>query len=201
MTSWPKAAGRLNFDKSAYIYVHFFLFPSRLPPPTILDILLVIIIMAEKTQPGDTSQISRKRARTLTNASSESTSDLLHTEPIRISQRIRTNSSKVLEKENATQDSLPEVSFERRRVNPESLALRLGPELVRDLDSLIPPGSRDMPSFAARKELQERHKVDRRHIYDYYHSKGLRVVKEDKHGNPIRQVEQPTLTSEVYQVS
>ncbi|KII88440.1 hypothetical protein PLICRDRAFT_110375 [Plicaturopsis crispa FD-325 SS-3] len=44
-----------------------------------------------------------------------------------------------------------------------------------------------MPSFAARRELQERYDIDRRHIYDYFHSKGLRVVKEDKHGNPIRE--------------
>ncbi|EGO05265.1 hypothetical protein SERLA73DRAFT_129118 [Serpula lacrymans var. lacrymans S7.3] len=42
-----------------------------------------------------------------------------------------------------------------------------------------------MPSFAVRKELQERYNIDRRHIYDYFHSKGLRVVKEDKHGNAV----------------
>ncbi|KAF9225394.1 hypothetical protein BS17DRAFT_661456, partial [Gyrodon lividus] len=42
-----------------------------------------------------------------------------------------------------------------------------------------------MPSFAVRKELQERYNIDRRHIYDYFHSRGLRVVKEDKHGNPV----------------
>ncbi|KAI5998005.1 hypothetical protein EDD15DRAFT_2162251 [Pisolithus albus] len=37
-----------------------------------------------------------------------------------------------------------------------------------------------MPSFAVRKELQERYNVDRRHIYDYFHGRGLRVVKEEK---------------------
>ncbi|OAX42663.1 hypothetical protein K503DRAFT_682857 [Rhizopogon vinicolor AM-OR11-026] len=42
-----------------------------------------------------------------------------------------------------------------------------------------------MPSFAARKELQERYNIDRRHIYDYFHSRGLRVIKEDKNGNAI----------------
>ncbi|KAG8219460.1 hypothetical protein J3R82DRAFT_388 [Butyriboletus roseoflavus] len=77
------------------------------------------------------------------------------------------------------------VIHQRRRVNPESLALRLGPDLVRDLDALITPGNTEMPSFAVRKELQERYNIDRRHIYDYFHSRGLRVVKEDKHGNPM----------------
>ncbi|TFK94981.1 hypothetical protein K466DRAFT_445157, partial [Polyporus arcularius HHB13444] len=37
-----------------------------------------------------------------------------------------------------------------------------------------------MPSFAIRQEVQERYNVDRRHIYDWFHSKGLRVTKEDK---------------------
>ncbi|KAI0778668.1 hypothetical protein BD413DRAFT_465937 [Trametes elegans] len=37
-----------------------------------------------------------------------------------------------------------------------------------------------MPSFAIRQQIQMRHKVDRRHIYDWFHSKGLRVTKEDK---------------------
>ncbi|KAI0334459.1 hypothetical protein GY45DRAFT_1242809 [Cubamyces sp. BRFM 1775] len=37
-----------------------------------------------------------------------------------------------------------------------------------------------MPSFAIRQQIQQRHKVDRRHIYDWFHSKGLRVTKEDK---------------------
>ncbi|KAH7886165.1 hypothetical protein F5I97DRAFT_1221579 [Phlebopus sp. FC_14] len=77
------------------------------------------------------------------------------------------------------------VVYQRRRVNPESLALRLGPELVRDLDALIVPGNMEMPSFAVRKTLQERYNIDRRHIYDYFHSRGLRVVKEDKNGNPV----------------
>lgn len=74
---------------------------------------------------------------------------------------------------------------QRRRVNPENLALKLGPDLVRDLEALIQPGNIEMPSFAVRKELQERYNIDRRHIYDYFHSRGLRVIKEDKHGNAI----------------
>ncbi|CDO73142.1 hypothetical protein BN946_scf185007.g197 [Trametes cinnabarina] len=68
----------------------------------------------------------------------------------------------------------------RRRVNPESLAVRLGPELVRELESYVKPGEIEMPSFAIRQQIQMRHKVDRRHIYDWFHSKGLRVTKEDK---------------------
>lgn len=74
---------------------------------------------------------------------------------------------------------------QRRRVNPETLALRLGPDLVRDLEALIQPGNIEMPTFAVRKELQERYNIDRRHIYDYFHSRGLRVIKEDKNGNAI----------------
>ena len=90
--------------------------------------------------------------------------------------------------------SLPalNVVHQRRRVNPESLALRLGPDLVRDLDALITPGNTEMPSFAVRKELQERYSIDRRHIYDYFHSRGLRVVKEDKHSNPVVAKDLPT---------
>ncbi|KAG6380832.1 hypothetical protein JVT61DRAFT_5218 [Boletus reticuloceps] len=84
------------------------------------------------------------------------------------------------------------VVHQRRRVNPESLALRLGPDLVRDLDALITHGNTEMPSFAVRKELQERYNIDRRHIYDYFHSRGLRVVKEDKHGNPMTARDTPT---------
>jgi hypothetical protein len=75
---------------------------------------------------------------------------------------------------------------ERRRVNPDSLAKRLGPDLVRDMEKHIYPGNKDMPTFAVRKELQERYNIDRRHIYDYFHSRGLRVVKEDRHGNLLR---------------
>ncbi|KAI6112499.1 hypothetical protein EDD16DRAFT_1484655 [Pisolithus croceorrhizus] len=40
-----------------------------------------------------------------------------------------------------------------------------------------------MPSFAVRKELQERYNVDRRPIYDYFHRRGLRVVKKEKVSN------------------
>jgi hypothetical protein len=89
------------------------------------------------------------------------------------------------------------VVHQRRRVNPESLALRLGPELVRDLDALIVSGNMEMPSFAVRKELQERYNIDRRHIYDYFHSRGLRVVKEDKHVLPKDPVPTPLVVSTV----
>ena len=73
-----------------------------------------------------------------------------------------------------------EDTSERRRVNPENLALRLAPDLVRDMEALILPGNVEMPSFAVRLELQKRYNVDRRHIYDYFHSRGLRVLRESK---------------------
>ncbi|KAF8910026.1 hypothetical protein CPB84DRAFT_1764402 [Gymnopilus junonius] len=72
-----------------------------------------------------------------------------------------------------------------RRVNPQRLAIRLGPDLVAEMEALIVPGAK-MPTFAIRKDFQERYQVDRRHIYDYFHSRGLRVAKEDKHTNLIR---------------
>ncbi|KAF9021754.1 hypothetical protein BDZ89DRAFT_957166 [Hymenopellis radicata] len=59
-----------------------------------------------------------------------------------------------------------------------------------------------MPSFAIRKDLQERYAVDRRHLYDYFHSRGtvafisqlpvvliiegLRVAKEERFNNLAR---------------
>jgi len=58
-----------------------------------------------------------------------------------------------------------------RRVNPQRLALRLGPDLVAEMEALIVPGAK-MPTFAVRKDFQERYSVDRRHIYDYFHSRG-----------------------------
>jgi hypothetical protein len=96
-----------------------------------------------------------------------------------------------------------EDSYKTRRVNPERLALRLDPGLVAEMDALIIPGAK-MPTFSVRKDFQERYKVDRRHIYDYFHSRGvahsvqmvnvpltvcstgLRVAKEDKHNNLTR---------------
>lgn len=97
---------------------------------------------------------------------------------IRASKRPRTISSKPDDGVQEQQLISSDYAFERRRVNPESLALRLGSVLVRDLDALVPPGSREIPSFELRKVVQERHNIDRRHVYDYYHSKGLRVMKE-----------------------
>ncbi|KAH9486364.1 hypothetical protein JR316_0000428 [Psilocybe cubensis] len=99
-----------------------------------------------------------------------------------------------------TEDGRPKT----RRVNPQRLAIRLGPDLVAEMEAHIVPGAK-MPTFAVRKDFQERYSVDRRHIYDYFHSRGkgvslarqiyvlwlnevagLRVAKEDKHTNLIR---------------
>lgn len=144
--------------------------------------------MAEASTTSDTYPDSKKHARSPSDASIS-----CH----RTSKRLRTNSSKTLERPEPLHLPSPEIVYERRRVNPESLAIRLGPELVSELNALIIPGNRDMPSFAVRKELQERYNIDRRHLYDYFHSKGLRVVKEDKNGNPIRQTDQSTAVPQV----
>lgn len=62
-----------------------------------------------------------------------------------------------------------------RRVNPQRLAVRLGQELVAEMEALIVPGAK-MPNFTVRKDFQERYNVDRRHIYDYFHSRGMFFV-------------------------
>ncbi|KIP11732.1 hypothetical protein PHLGIDRAFT_114309 [Phlebiopsis gigantea 11061_1 CR5-6] len=68
----------------------------------------------------------------------------------------------------------------RRRMNPESLAGRLGPELVKELEALLKTGITEMPSFAVRQEIQQRYSIDRRHIYDWFHNKGLRVTTSER---------------------
>jgi hypothetical protein len=76
------------------------------------------------------------------------------------------------------QSSLPtgeELRQKTRRVNPQRLALRLGPDLVAEMEALIVPGAK-MPTFAVRKDFQDRYCVDRRHIYDYFHSRGALIV-------------------------
>ncbi|EIM92369.1 uncharacterized protein STEHIDRAFT_151699 [Stereum hirsutum FP-91666 SS1] len=78
------------------------------------------------------------------------------------------------------------VSTQRRRVNPESLAARLGPEVVAELEKHIEPGNIEMPSFAVRRAVQVKFSIDRRHIYDFYHSKGLRCLKDEKRGRLVR---------------
>ncbi|TFY77479.1 hypothetical protein EWM64_g6533 [Hericium alpestre] len=71
---------------------------------------------------------------------------------------------------------------QRRRVNPESLAARLGPELVAELEKHITPGNIEMPPFSVRRDIQVKFGIDRRHIYDFFHSRGLRCLKEEKGG-------------------
>ena len=70
-----------------------------------------------------------------------------------------------------TEDGRPKT----RRVNPLRLALRLGPDLVAEMEALIVPGAK-MPTFSVRKDFQERYCVDRRHIYDYFHSRGAQKL-------------------------
>jgi len=68
-------------------------------------------------------------------------------------------------------DSLDEGRPKTRRVNPARLAVRLGADLVAEMEAFIVPGAK-MPNFDIRKDLQVRYSVDRRHIYDYFHSRG-----------------------------
>lgn len=52
------------------------------------------------------------------------------------------------------------------------LAERLPDGLVKEMETFIKPGA-IMPNFDVRKELQIRYQVDRRHLYDYFHSRGV----------------------------
>ena len=75
-------------------------------------------------------------------------------------------------REQSTDSVCDDARPKTRRVNPERLATRLDPRLVAEMDAFIVPGAK-MPNFAIRKDFQERYCVDRRHIYDYFHSRGL----------------------------
>ena len=68
----------------------------------------------------------------------------------------------------------------KNRVNPESLATRLGPQLVSELEALLQPDATEMPPFHIRQAIQKRYNIDRRHIYDWFRSKGLRVTKDER---------------------
>ncbi|OCH88766.1 hypothetical protein OBBRIDRAFT_690121, partial [Obba rivulosa] len=41
-----------------------------------------------------------------------------------------------------------------------------------------------MPPFAVRQAIQKKYSTNRRHIYDWFHSKGLRVTKDDSRAPP-----------------
>ena len=77
---------------------------------------------------------------------------------------------------------------QRRRVNPESLAARLGPELVAEMEKHIIPGSIEMPPFSVRRDIQIKFGIDRRHIYDFFHSRGLRCLNEKAMRNSYLEV-------------
>jgi hypothetical protein len=81
---------------------------------------------------------------------------------------------------------------QRRRVNPESLAARLGPELVAEMEKHIVPGSIEMPPFSVRRDIQIKFGIDRRHIYDFFHSRGLRCLNEKATRNSYPEVSQFT---------
>lgn len=74
--------------------------------------------------------------------------------------------------------SLP--SLQRpRRVNPDVLVNRLPAGLVADMDKLVREDPHTMPSYAVRKELQERYDIDRRPIYEYFHAHGCRMIRKN----------------------
>ena len=83
---------------------------------------------------------------------------------------------------------------QRRRVNPESLAARLGPELVAEMEKHIIPGSIEMPPFSIRRDIQIKFGIDRRHIYDFFHSRGLRCVNEKAMRNNYLEVSHPFIS-------
>ncbi|KAF6754312.1 hypothetical protein DFP72DRAFT_1126311 [Ephemerocybe angulata] len=89
-----------------------------------------------------------------------------------------------------------------RRVNPQRLAVRLGPDLVAEMEALIVPGAK-MPTFAVRKDFQgavlrrppahlrllsfQRSPLSKSSLIPLLIPRlGLRVSKEDKHTNLIR---------------
>ncbi|KAI0094542.1 hypothetical protein BDY19DRAFT_913314 [Irpex rosettiformis] len=95
-------------------------------------------------------------------------------------QRLRTSSTVSPAMLSGPPKTLPDPTSIRRRMNPDSLAFRLGPDLIKELEKLLTPGMTEMPPFSVRQEIQQRYKVDRRHIYDWFHNKGLRVSSSEK---------------------
>ncbi|KAI0257288.1 hypothetical protein BJV78DRAFT_1161475 [Lactifluus subvellereus] len=86
---------------------------------------------------------------------------------------------------------------QRRRVNPESLAARLGPELVAEMEKHITPGSIEMPPFSVRRDIQIKFGIDRRHIYDFFHSRGLRCLNEKAMRNNYLETKSPRPTRSI----
>jgi hypothetical protein len=87
---------------------------------------------------------------------------------------------------------------QRRRVNPESLAARLGPELVAEMEKYIIPGRIEMPPFSIRRDIQIKFGIDRRHIYDFFHSRGLRCLNEKAMRNNYLEVSCKSLVRSYY---
>lgn len=46
------------------------------------------------------------------------------------------------------------------------------------MEKHIIPGSIEMPPFSVRRDIQINFGIDRRHIYDFFHSRGLRCLNE-----------------------
>ena len=98
--------------------------------------------------------------------------------PFAESSSLSTNGDSCTKKRQRQPTDACEPSFEEegrcktRRVDPDRLAERLPLDLVKEMDAHIFPGAK-MPVFEVRKSMQERYSVDRRNIYDYFHSRGM----------------------------
>ncbi|KAI0682552.1 hypothetical protein BC835DRAFT_1477790, partial [Cytidiella melzeri] len=65
-------------------------------------------------------------------------------------------------------------------MNPDSLAFRLGSDLIKELKGLLQPGMTEMPPFSVQQKIQKKYDVDRRHVYNWFHNRGLRVTSSEK---------------------
>ncbi|KAF5393395.1 hypothetical protein D9757_000699 [Collybiopsis confluens] len=128
--------------------------------------------MSAKPYPSSPSSVSSCETSSYVKAMSECTRK--RKRPVQKDQDFDPSNSRSLDDPNKT-----------RRINPYKLAERLPDGLVQEMETFITPGA-IMPTFEVRKELQIRYQVDRRHLYDYFHSRGLRVAKEDRHSNLAR---------------
>ncbi|KAG6873825.1 hypothetical protein C0995_010437 [Termitomyces sp. Mi166 len=84
---------------------------------------------------------------------------------------------------NFSDDGIDDESQKTRRVNPQRLAARLGPEIVADMEALIYPGDTYMTTFIQEVCLV---RVREAEAHSAAEMLGLRVAKEDRHLNLTR---------------
>lgn len=150
-------------------------------PPALISLQTYARIMSKRpAEHDDANALKRTRSLTSSRSEPEKTPNVTkspHPQPPRVRKSLPIAPS--LDSSTKSSDALSSAAI-RRRMNPESLAGRLGPDLVKELESLLKPGITEMPSFSVRQEIQKRHGIDRRHIYDWFHNKGLRVTTSEK---------------------